>query len=118
LLFELCTFFLNIFFCSINGIPACANSKLLTTILRDEWNFTGYVVSDMGAIENMITQHHYYTDLLETVAGCVNAGCNLELSANQKLPIYLFMCKYSHNVCTNVVSLNPVQVRCTRYNIM
>ena len=46
----------------------------MTTILRDEWNFTGYVVSDMGAIENMITQHHYYTDLLETVAGCVNAN--------------------------------------------
>jgi beta-glucosidase len=90
-------FFFKYFFCSINGIPACANSKLLTTILRDEWNFTGYVVSDMGAIENMITQHHYYTDLLETVAGCVNAGCNLELSANQKLPMYTTQITISSN---------------------
>ncbi len=39
----------NIYF-SINGVPSCANEKLLTDILRNEWNFTGYVVSDQGAL--------------------------------------------------------------------
>ena len=34
----------------INGIPACANKELLTDILRNEWNFKGYVVSDQGAL--------------------------------------------------------------------
>ena len=29
------------FYHSINGIPACANNELLTTILRNEWNFPG-----------------------------------------------------------------------------
>lgn len=75
----------------INGIPACANSKLLTSILRNEWNFTGYVVSDEGAIENMIFYHHYYLTAETTVAGSVNAGCNLELSSNLKKPVYLYM---------------------------
>ena len=37
-------------FYSINGVPACANKMLLTDVLRKEWNFTGYVVSDQGAL--------------------------------------------------------------------
>ena len=37
-------------FYRINGVPACANRKLLTDILRNEWNFKGYVVSDQGAL--------------------------------------------------------------------
>ena len=40
---------------SINGIPACANKKLLTDIARQEWNFTGYIVSDQGAIGEMVS---------------------------------------------------------------
>ena len=81
------------FICSINGIPACANSKLLTTILRDEWNFTGYVVSDGGAIEDILIHHFYYYNAEETVAGSVNAGCNLELDGGWIKPIFLYMCK-------------------------
>ena len=76
---------------SINGIPACANSKLLTTILRDEWNFTGYVVSDGGAIEDILIHHFYYYNAEETVAGSVNAGCNLELDGGWIKPIFLYM---------------------------
>ena len=40
----------NYFDLSVNGIPACASPMLLTDILRKEWNFQGYVVSDQGAI--------------------------------------------------------------------
>jgi len=39
----------------INGIPACANKELLTDILRKEWGFKGYVVSDQGAVWNQWT---------------------------------------------------------------
>ncbi|KAH9492175.1 putative beta-D-xylosidase 2 [Bulinus truncatus] len=73
----------------INRVPACANSKLLTDILRNEWNFTGYVVSDEGAIENIITKHKYLNNSVDTVAACVKAGCNLELSPNLPQPVYL-----------------------------
>jgi beta-glucosidase len=65
---------------SINGIPACANYELLTTVLREEWGFTGYVISDQQAIENIIDYHHYYNNSVELAAGCINAGTNLQLN--------------------------------------
>ncbi|XP_048258477.1 probable beta-D-xylosidase 7 isoform X3 [Haliotis rufescens] len=75
---------------SINGVPACANKRLLTDILRDEWGFQGYVVSDQGAIENIIGSHHYLNNSVDTVAACVNAGCNLELAGKAEA-VYLSM---------------------------
>ncbi|XP_046571820.1 probable beta-D-xylosidase 7 [Haliotis rubra] len=75
---------------SINGVPACANKRLLTDILRGEWGFQGYVVSDQGAIENIIGSHHYFNNTVDTVAACVNAGCNLELTGEANV-VYLSM---------------------------
>ncbi|XP_076444918.1 uncharacterized protein LOC143282917 [Babylonia areolata] len=73
---------------SINGVPACANKRMLTDILRTEWGFSGYVVSDESAIENIINDHHYLNSTVDTVAACVDAGCNLELSPNLVTPVY------------------------------
>lgn len=53
----------------INGIPACANKKLLTDILRGEWGFQGYVVSDEGAVELLWLGHNYTHSLLESAIG-------------------------------------------------
>ena len=53
----------------INGVPACANKKLLTDILRSEWGFEGYVVSDEGALELIMLGHHYTRTFLETAVG-------------------------------------------------
>jgi beta-glucosidase-like glycosyl hydrolase len=72
----------------------------MTSILRQEWNFTGYVVSDEGAIELIITDHKYILTPVDTVAACVNAGCNLELSANLPKPVYMFLCKILALKCT------------------
>ncbi len=43
-------------FNSLNGVPATGNRYLMTKILRDEWHFDGFVVSDYNAIEELI--HH------------------------------------------------------------
>jgi len=40
----------------INGIPASANRYTLTEILKDRWNFEGFVISDWYSIENLIRQ--------------------------------------------------------------
>ncbi|XP_056413136.1 uncharacterized protein LOC130356112 isoform X2 [Hyla sarda] len=64
----------------VNGIPACANKKLLTDILRSEWGFKGYVVSDEGALEFITLAHKYSINFLEAAIASVNSGCNLDLS--------------------------------------
>ncbi|XP_013917612.1 PREDICTED: xylan 1,4-beta-xylosidase-like, partial [Thamnophis sirtalis] len=82
------------FMCSynrINGVPACANKKLLTDILRDEWGFQGYVVSDEGAVELIMVGHQYTHSFLETAIVAVNAGCNLELSFGMKNNVYMYI---------------------------
>ncbi|XP_050390187.1 uncharacterized protein LOC126809596 [Patella vulgata] len=66
---------------SINGVPACANKQLLTDILRKEWGFHGYVVSDMEAVENIKNAFHYRSNDVDTAAVALEAGLNLELAA-------------------------------------
>ena len=65
----------------LNGVPSCANGKLLTDITRKEWGFKGYVISDAGAITNIMSQHHYLNNSVDTVTACIKAGCNIELGS-------------------------------------
>ena len=64
---------------SLFGVPACASSFLLTDLLRKQWGFDGYVVSDCGAIHNIWgrDEHHYVSTSEEAAAAAVKAGCNL-----------------------------------------
>ena len=41
----------------VNGVPSCANKPLLTDLLRGEWGFTGYIVSDCIAIQQVAKIH-------------------------------------------------------------
>jgi len=70
---------------SLDGVPACANKRLLTDILRRKWNFTGYVVSDDDAIEFLTYGHHYAHDNISAVVAAISAGCNLELTDRDPL---------------------------------
>ena len=63
---------------SVNGVPDSANSMLLQQILRDDWGFRGYVVSDCGAIYDIQSGHHYTSTLAQAAADAVKAGCDLE----------------------------------------
>ena len=64
---------------AINGVPASANAFLLTELLRKQWGFEGYVVSDCDAIRDIYgeKQHHYVQTAEEAAALAVKAGCNL-----------------------------------------
>lgn len=63
----------------VNDIPACAHSELLQSILRQEWGFDGYVVSDCGAISdfNRPLGHHYTNRFYKSAAEAVKNGCDL-----------------------------------------
>ena len=61
----------------VNGSPACANSDLLQKHLRDKWGFGGYVVSDCGAVYDILHGHHYTESMPEAAAASVKAGTDL-----------------------------------------
>lgn len=63
---------------SVDGLPACANPRLLGSILREEWSFPGYVVSDCGAIGDIWEWHKAAKTAAEGVAMAVQAGCDLD----------------------------------------
>ena len=62
---------------ALNGVPVCASSKLQQEILRDEWGFEGYTVSDCGAISDISAMHHYKATKVEAAAEAVKTGCDL-----------------------------------------
>ena len=61
-----------------NGEPCCASPTLLQKILREEWNFEGYVASDCWAINDIFGGHQAVGTAAEASALAVNAGCDLE----------------------------------------
>src|SRR3984957_20158411 len=63
---------------SVDGLPACANPRLLGNILREEWSFPGYVVSDCGAIGDIYQGHKVARSAVEGVAMAMRAGCDLD----------------------------------------
>ncbi|MGC8824213.1 MAG: glycoside hydrolase family 3 N-terminal domain-containing protein [Bacteroidales bacterium] len=65
-------------FNEINGVPSTGNSFLLKKVLRDEWNFKGFVVSDWAAVAEMIV-HGYCADEKEAAMKAVNAGLDMEM---------------------------------------
>ena len=63
----------------LNGVPASGNRWLLTDVLRDEFGFDGFVVSDANAVRSMVTQH-FARDLADAGARAMNAGLDLEMT--------------------------------------
>ena len=65
----------------IYGVPCCA-SPLLMGILRNEWGFKGYVVSDCWAISDFYTFQKFSKDAAEASAAAVKAGTDLECGSS------------------------------------
>ena len=63
---------------AINNLPCTANPWLLNKILREEWGFDGYVVSDCGAPGLLVYAHHYVKTKEAAAALCIKAGLDLE----------------------------------------
>jgi beta-glucosidase len=60
-----------------NGEPCCGSKTLLQDILRDEWKFPGYVVSDCWAIKDFHLNHKVVKTAEESAAMAVKNGCDL-----------------------------------------
>ena len=67
-------------FNSINGVPASANPLILTQILRKEWGFDGFVVSDWGAVSEL--RNHAIGDGPTVARKALEAGVDMDMEGN------------------------------------
>jgi beta-glucosidase len=67
-------------FNSLNGVPATANPFLLTQILRKEWGFNGFVVSDWGAVAEL--ENHAIGDGPTVARKALEAGTDMDMEGN------------------------------------
>ena len=67
-------------FNELNGIPATGNAMLQRSILKGDWNFKGFVVSDWGSINEMIA-HGYAKDSKQAAAIAMNAGSDVDMES-------------------------------------
>ena len=78
----------------VNGVPASGNDMLLTTLLREEWGFDGFVVSDCGAVADMYRNpmfsamtplsHYYAKSMEEASAMSLIAGTDVSCGNEHK----------------------------------
>jgi beta-glucosidase len=71
-------------FNDLNGIPATGNKMLLRNILKNQWNFKGFVVSDWGSIGEMVN-HGYATNSYEAAMLAANAGNDMDMESRSYL---------------------------------
>jgi beta-glucosidase len=62
----------------LDGIPCVDNKWLLTEVLRNEWGFKGFVLSDLGAIKMTLENHKVATDTSDALAQTFKAGMNIQ----------------------------------------
>ncbi|QDH22414.1 glycoside hydrolase family 3 N-terminal domain-containing protein [Saccharibacillus brassicae] len=65
-------------FNTIDGIPASANEKLMRDLLREEWKFDGVLISDWGAVKELIP-HGVAEDEREAAYRAIRAGVDIEM---------------------------------------
>lgn len=67
---------------SMDGIPCTANHYLLTELLRDEWKFKGFVVSDLYSIEGIHQNHFVASTMKEAAVMALSAGVDIDLGGD------------------------------------
>lgn len=63
---------------AIEGQPCCGSDLLMTDILRNRWQFTGYVTSDCGAIDDFYKAHKSHPDAASASADAVIHGTDVD----------------------------------------
>src|SRR5579872_6695083 len=67
-------------FNDLNGTPATGNSYLLRDVLKGQWHFSGFVVSDWGSVGEMIP-HGYVADQKDAARVALTAGCDMDMES-------------------------------------
>ena len=67
---------------TIDGVPSTCNEGLLTGVLRDRWDFRGFVVSDLESIDGIYGSHRVASSKQEAGEMALRAGVDVDLGAN------------------------------------
>ena len=67
---------------SLDGVPCTSNRQLLTDVLRDEWRFRGFVVSDLFSIDGLKGTHHTAANSQDAAIQAFMAGVDVDLGGN------------------------------------
>ncbi|HTQ49186.1 MAG TPA: glycoside hydrolase family 3 N-terminal domain-containing protein, partial [Candidatus Acidoferrales bacterium] len=62
----------------IDGVPCTSNPWLLNKVLRDEWGFQGFVLSDLGAIRRLYDTHHVADSPAEAALLALSSGVDMQ----------------------------------------
>ncbi|XP_065183747.1 uncharacterized protein LOC135814545 isoform X1 [Sycon ciliatum] len=79
--FQACSPLAGSIMCSynaVNGVPSCANNFIMNEMARGQFGFRGYMVSDCGAIQRIMSAHQYTKTPEDTVAAGLHGGCDLD----------------------------------------
>lgn len=91
----------------VDYVPATANHWLLTDVLRNDWKFDGFVVTDYGSIAEII-QHGTAANLKEASAQALNAGTDMDMCSNG------FVATLAQSVAEGKVSEATINEACRR----
>ena len=91
----------------VDYVPATANHWLLTDVLRNQWKFDGFVVTDYGSIAEII-QHGTAANLKEASAQALNAGTDMDMCSNG------FVATLAQSVAEGKVSEATINEACRR----
>ena len=72
---------------SLDGIPSTASKALLTDLLRNEWGFRGFVVSDLYSVDGIFGTHRVAHDRQEAGVMALKAGVDVDLGALAFAPL-------------------------------
>ena len=62
----------------LNDQPCCASNTLLQQVLRKEWKFKGHIVTDCGALYDMVRFHKSFSNNVDAAAAGIKAGVSLD----------------------------------------
>ena len=91
----------------VDGVPATANRWLLNDVLRNQWKYDGFVVTDYGSIGEMLS-HGVGEDLQRASAQALQAGTDMDMCTEG----FLKTLEQSYN--DGLVSLDDIDLACRR----
>lgn len=93
-------------FNEVEGVPASGNRWLMTEVLRKQWGFRGFVVTDYTAINEMI--EHGMGDLKTTSALALNAGIDMDMVGEG------FLTTLKNSIAEGKVKMQDIDMACRR----